>query len=747
MNLNSFFKKLLLSISVTYLATFSGLSQAKKLTIERIYSSPSLKGTSIRGLKISPDGTRVTFLKGKDSDYDRLDLWEYHIKSGKTRLLFDSKDLHSGKENLSDEEKARRERLRFSGSGIVRYQWSQDGKAILFPLAGDVYYYKVGDHKARKIVSTSEFETDVRFSPQGNYISFIREQNIFTLNIKSGEETQLTYDGKEHIKNGMAEFVAQEEMGRMTGYWWSKDESKMAFTRIDESPVEIVTRADIYSDKIMLVEQRYPFAGKDNVKIELAVIALDSKKVKWVDLGKDKDIYLPRVKWTNDNSTLSYQWQSRDQKQLTLKTFDWYSQKNKTLIKEQNHTWLNLNKDLHYLKNGNFIWASEKDGFKHLYLHDANGKLIRQLTEGEWVVDKIENIDEKNEIIYFTGRKDTPLEKHLYSVSIKSSKVNRISKRNGIHNIKFSKDSKNYVDYFSSAKTPPQVSLHNNRGRRLAWLSENKVDKNHPLYEYKEDFIEPEFGSFTLRDTNQGNTRLFYRLYKPSGFDPSKKYPVMVYLYGGPHAQMVSNHWGDNFLQYMAQQGYVVFTVDNRGSNYRGKKFEDGLYRAMGSLEVEDQVNGVRFLHGFSWVDKEKIGVYGHSYGGYMTLMSMFKAGEYFKAGVAGAPVTDWSLYDTHYTERYMGTPNKDSEAYKNASVFPYATQLKGPLLIYHGMADDNVLFKNSTRLYKLLQDNNIQFSVMDYPGKKHSLRGKKTQMHRANMIRTFFDLHFGIER
>jgi len=723
--------------------TCSGLSYAKKLTIERMYSSPSLKGESIRGLKISPDGSRVTFLKGKESDYDRLDLWEYDINSGKTRMLFDSNDLHRGKENLSDEEKARRERLRLSGTGIVSYQWSQDGTALLFPLAGDVYYYEVGQTKARKIVDTSEFETDVRFSPKGNYISFIREQNIFTLNIKSGVETQLTHDGKGTIKNGMAEFVAQEEMGRMTGYWWSKDESKMAFTRVDESPVEIVTRADIYSDKITLVKQRYPFAGKDNVKIDLAVIALDSKKVKWVDLGKDENIYLPRVKWTNDNAKLSYQWQSRDQKNLKLKTFDWHSQNNNTLITEQNDTWLNLHKDLYYLKSGNFIWASEKDGFKHLYLHDVNGNLIRQLTDGEWVVDKIENIDEKNEIIYFTGRKDTPLEKHLYSVSIQSSKTNKISKRSGTHDIKFSKDSKSYVDYFSSATTPPQVSLHNNKGRRLAWLSENKIDKNHPLYDYKKDFIVPEFGSFTTKNS----PRLFYRLYKPSGFDPTKKYPVMVFLYGGPHAQMVTNKWGNDFLQYMAQQGYVVFTVDNRGSNYRGKKFEDGLYRSMGGLEVEDQINGVRFLHTFPWVDKQKIGVHGHSYGGYMTLMSMFKAGEFFKAGVAGAPVTDWSLYDTHYTERYMGDPNKDVEAYKKSSVFPYATQLKGPLLIYHGMADDNVLFKNSTRLYKLLQDNNIQFSVMDYPGKKHGLRGKKTQMHRANMIRAFFDLHFGIER
>ena len=235
---------------------------AKKLTIERMFSSPALQGPSVRGLKISPDGSRVTFLKGKESDYERLDLWEYNIASGATKLLFDSDDLHSGEEVLSDEEKARRERMRLRGSGIVSYQWSKDGKSLLFPLAGDIYYYKVGEKKARKVVSTAEFETDVRFSPKANYISFIREQNLYILNLDSGKEMQLTKDGGGTIKNGMAEFVAQEEMGRMTGYWWSNDESKIAFTRVDESPVEEVTRSEIYADDIKMIKQRYPLQEK-----------------------------------------------------------------------------------------------------------------------------------------------------------------------------------------------------------------------------------------------------------------------------------------------------------------------------------------------------------------------------------------------------------------------------------------------------------------------------------------------------
>ena len=717
---------------------------AKDLTIERIYSSPSLSGPSIRGLKISPDGSRVTFLQGKESDYERLDLWEYNISTGKKELLFDSDDLHSGVEVLSDEEKARRERKRLKGTGIVSYQWSKDGKALLFPLAGDLYYYKLGDKKARKLFESPEFETDSRISPLGNYVSYIREQNLYVFDLAKDKEIQLTQDGGDTLKYGVAEFIAQEEMSRYTGYWWSNDESKIAFTKVDESPVEEVTRSEIYAEEIKTITQRYPSAGTSNVAIELGIIALKDQNLKWVNLGANKDIYLPRVKWTEDSNKLSYQWQSRDQKTLELRVFDWNTQKQSLLIKEQSDTWINLHHDLEFLEDGKrFIWASERDGYKHLYLYQNNGKLIRQLTKGKWIVDELSNIDEKKQTIYFSGRKDTPLERHLYSVSLENGIVNRTSQREGSHYIIFSQDSQNYIDYFSSVTTPPQISLHKASGKLLAWLQENKIDKSHPLFEYKKSWITPKLDSFVSED----KTRLYYRLYKPKNFNPKKKYPVFIYLYGGPLSQQVTNRWSGGVLQYMAQQGYVVFTVDNRGAGGYGKAFEDTLYRAMGSVEVDDQVSGVKFLHTFPWVDRDKIGIFGHSYGGYMTLMAMFKAPEYFKAGVSGAPVTDWALYDTHYTERYMGMPEKDTQAYLDSSVFPYATNLSGPLLIYHGMADDNVLFKNSTKLYKHLQDNNIQFMTMDYPGKKHGIRGKQTQMHRANMIRNFFDLHFGISR
>ncbi|MBN7819530.1 S9 family peptidase [Bowmanella yangjiangensis] len=737
-------KKLATLLALALTGTSLSLS-ADSLSIERIFSSPSLDGDAPIKLRVSPDGSRVTFLKGKETDYERYDLWEYHIESGKTRMLFDSDKLHSGPEQLSDEEKARRERLRLHGSGIVDYQWSDDGKALLFPLAGDVFYYRLGDTQAKRLLQTPEFETDIRFSPKANYISFVREQNLYVLNIKSGEESAITTDGKGPIKYAMAEFVAQEEMGRMTGYWWSPDESQIAYTRIDESPVEEITRSEIYADSIKMITQRYPSTGTPNVKVALAVSSLNDKQPHWVDLGKDDDIYLARVKWQRDSRHLTYQWQSRDQQRLELRRVNTDNWQQKLLLEETASTWVNLQDDLTFLRHSpQFIWSSERDGFKHLYLYKNDGSLLRQLTQGKWVVDDIAAVDETNAWVYFTGRKDTPLEKHLYKVSLNGGEITKVSQRSGFHGISFDRKAQVYIDRFSTINTPPQVSLHKADGNRLAWLAENALDASHPLNPYQQQWVKPSFGSFT---TEQG-VELYYRLYTPQNV--KGKRPAIVYLYGGPHAQVVTNSWAGSrglMFQYWVNQGYVVFSLDNRGSNYRGKAFEDAIYRNMGDVEVQDQIEGVKFLRQLPYVDAQRIGVHGHSYGGYMTLMSMFKAGDYFQAGVSGAPVTDWLLYDTHYTERYMAHPAENAEGYEKSSVFPYAKDLTGDLLIYHGMADDNVLFTHSTRLYKTLQDLAIPFEVMDYPGKKHGIRGKQTQIHLNRTITNFFDRHIGKEK
>ncbi len=743
-----------LSSLACYAATESVTKTTEALTIERIYSSPSLNGQTPKSLKFSPDGSRVTYLQGKADDLNRYDLWEYNLASKENKLLVDSQALFSGKEELSDEEKARRERQRVYGVGIMEYQFSHDGSALLFPLNGDIYYYHLATQAAKRLTQTPGFETDVKFSPQGNYVSYIREQNLYIRHIKSGKERQLTIDGGGVIKNGMSEFVAQEEMDRMTGYWWAPNEQHIAFLRVDETPVQTVIRNEIYADKIDLIEQRYPATGTNNVHIQLAVTDIKGKKIRFVDLeddqgNEDKDIYIPRVKWMPDSENLTYQWQSRNQQKLILRSYNIKKRKQKDLITEESNHWLNLHDDLHFLsKSKSFIWASERDGYKHLYHFDLKGKLISQLTQGNWVVDNLKSVDEENGWVYFTGRADTPLERHLYKVPLSGKnpeQVERLTQRNGFHSITFGNKSAvsglNYIDSFSNISTPKQVSLHKADGEHITWLAQNEVNAAHPVAPYYNDLVMPEFGSLKSDD---GEATLFYKLYKPNNMQPGKKYPVIVKVYGGPHAQRVTNKWqGADMIQYMLQQGYIVFQLDNRGSNYRGTAFEFPIYKKLGQVEVEDQITGVKHLRSLPFVDEKRIGIYGHSYGGYMALMAMFKAGDYFSAGVSGAPVTDWLLYDTHYTERYLAHPKDNAAGYQASSVFPYINGLNGPLMVYHGMADDNVLFTNTTKLIKAMQDENKVFELMTYPGSKHSMRGKKVKVHLNHTIMNFFDRHF----
>ncbi len=738
---SGFFMTSSLSTGLTVLAaaSFSVGVCAKQLELNVLFADPSLSGTAPKSLSYSPDGSRVTYLKGKNTDANRLDLWQYQVKTGKHSVLVDSDSLFSGPETLSDEEKARRERLRLFASGIVSYSWSKDGKALLFPLNGDLYYYDLAKNKARKLTETAEFETDAQISPKGRFVSFVREQNIYVLDLKSGKEQQLTTDGKGTVKNGMAEFVAQEEMARMTGYWWAPDDSKIAFTQFDDVNVPQVLRNEIYADEIKLYNQRYPYAGANNVSIRLGVVALSGQGVNWLDLGQEKDIYLPRVQWTENPNQLTYQWQSRNQQQLELRLVDLTTQQQKTLITEQSKTWLNLHDDLHFFKDKQrLIWASERDGYKHLYLYQLDGGAATQLTSGQWVVNKIESVDEKNGLVYFTGRKDTVLENHLYRLRLKDLHIDRLTTPGASHAVVVAEDGSGFLDSYSAVNSLPKVQLNDNTGKTLTVLEANELTAQHPLTPYWPELVQPRFGTLTAKD---GQT-LHYRVFEPKNLDNNKKHPVIVSVYGGPGAQRVTNSWSgkDLYFHYMAQRGYIVFQLDNRGSENRGKKFEDPIYQQLGVVEIEDQITGVEYLRTLPYVDPKKIGVYGHSYGGYMAIMAMFKASDYFAAGVSGAPVTDWTLYDTHYTERYLGHPAQNAKGYQQSSVFPYSDGLTGSLLIYHGMADDNVLFSNSTKLFSELQQKGKMFEMMTYPGSKHAMFGQQVQTHLHQTITAFFD-------
>jgi dipeptidyl-peptidase 4 len=737
-------------LAAVVLASMVATASGAELTIDRLFDAPALAGPTIVGLKISPDGTRVTYLKGKASDKDRLDLWEYNIHDGQARVLVDSRALAPHDEKLSDEEIGRRERQRTAAlSGILEYTFSPSGDALLFPLGGKLYYYEIAASAKKAVaqpIDTRSFVTDATISPAGGVVAYVRDQNLYVYDVAGKKEKALTTDGGGAIKNGMAEFVAQEEMDRSTGYWWAPDGRHIAFARVDETPIKVTERFEISADNVATFAQRYPATGGPNVLVRLGIANLKNGRVQWIDLGAEHDIYLARVNWLPDGKTLAIQRQSRDQRKLDLLFADIETGKTRPLLTETSKTWIDLNDELTFLKNSReFIWASARDGYTHLYLYDYDGHLIRQLTAGNWVVDDfrkraVKGVDEANRTVYFTATEKSPTERHLYSTSLDTldaHKVHRISQEPGVHGISMSPDTSFYVDDFSSSTQPPQVSLRAPDGTLTAWLLENRLDAQHPMAPYIADNSIPEFGTLTAAD---GQT-LYYRLFKPLHVDPSKRYPAIVDVYGGPGVQRIVDNWnGSSFTQILTRAGYVVFQLDNRGSAFRGTAFQAPIHDQLGVVEVADQVQGARWLGAQSFVDPTRIGVWGWSYGGYMTLMLMFKAPDVFRVGVSGAPVTDFALYDTHYTERYLDRPQDNAAGYAASSVLPYAKDLKGRLLVMHGMADDNVLFLNSTKLFRKLQDLGKPFEVMVYPGAKHGLMRQNDGRHGYKMVKRFFD-------
>lgn len=718
---------------------------AEKLTLEAITGSTPLSGPTLLKPQIAPDGSRVTFLRGKESDRNQLDLWEYDIASGQTRLLVDSRVVLPGPESLSDEEKARRERQRIAAlSGIVDYQWSPDGNALLFPLGGELYLYslgKTGDAAVRKLTHGGGFATDARISPRGGHVSFIRDRNLWVIDLASGREIPLTRDGSATIGNGVAEFVADEEMDRHTGYWWAPDDSTIAFARIDETHVPVQKRYEVYPDRTEVVEQRYPAAGDTNVAVKLGVIAPRAgAQPRWLDLGADPDIYLARVNWRGPQK-LTFQRQSRDQHRLDLIEVDLASGQQRTLITEISKTWVPLHNNLHFLEDGRFLWSSQRSGFEHLYLASEDGKSLRPLTSGDWIVDRLLAVDEQAGKVFFSASRESPLESHVYSVPLEGGEIARLSKAPGMHTASFALNAAVYVDSWSSPQTPPQLELFRADGEKIATLLNNDLaDATHPFARYREALRPVEFGTLLAAD---GMTPLHYSLIRPAGFDTARRYPVVVYVYGGPAAQTVTRAWPSRadalFNQYLAQQGYVVFSLDNRGTPRRGETFGGALYRKQGTVEVDDQLRGIEWLKSQSFVDPARIGVHGWSNGGYMTLMLLTGHSDAYACGVAGAPVTDWGLYDSHYTERYMNLPKANPDGYRQARVSSHLDGLASRLLLIHGMADDNVLFTHSTQLMSELQQRGKPFELMTYPGAKHGLTGKDA-LHRYRLTEDFFN-------
>lgn len=711
-------------------------SKQGELTLGRVFGSPDLSGSQPRGLRLSPDGTLLTSLRPRADERERLDLWARDTRTGEERMLVDSKKVGSGAE-LSEAEKMQRERARIGGSkGIVAYDWAPDGKSILVPLDGDLYLANL-DGTVRRLTNTPGGELNPIVSPKGGYVSFVRDQNLWAMPLGGGEARALTKEGGGTVHFGEAEFVAQEEMHRFTGYWWSPDERYIAVERFDEAPVKVAVRAAIGAAGTKVYEQRYPAAGTPNALVDLYVMKADGSGRVKVDLGTNPDIYLARVDWTPDGSAMLVQRESRDQKTLDMLRVDPKTGKSTVLFTERSgdRSWLNLSDAYRPMKDGSLIWRSERDGYGHLY-HFANGQWT-QLTKGPWVVTNLVGVDEAKGRLYFTGLKDDVLEQHLYAVDIAQPNViTRLTERGYTNSATMDSSASRFIVSRSSPSQPTQVYLADTTGKRLSWINENAIVAGHPYAPYLASHRETKFGTIKADD----GTTLYWEMITPK-LEPGKRYPVFFQHYGGPGTgQQVTRGWQGALPQYLVDQGWIFFQIDNRGSYNRGKAFEDAIYHAMGTVEVADQLAGANYLKTLPFVDPARIATYGWSYGGYMSIKMLEKTPGVYAAAVSGAPVTDWQLYDTHYTERYLGDPRTDPQSYATSQAITDAANIRDPLMLIHGMADDNVFLDNSTAFASEMQKTDTPFEMMLYPGQTHRVGGPGVSEHLWHTILNFLD-------
>lgn len=734
--------------STLLLSAGSALAQqapSNILTPERVFSSPSLNGPVAKGVSLSPDGQLVAFLRSREDDVDVQDLWAAPTGPGEPYKLIDARALVPDAGELSEAEKARRERMRISARGVVDYSWDQQGRYILAPLEGDIFLASRADGQVRRLTETPADEIDAKVSPKGGFVSYVRDQNLVVYDLASGQETAITDDGAGLISWATAEFIAQEEMDRDTGYWWSPDERYIALTRVNESPVDVVPRFEITGGGATMVEQRYPRAGRPNALVELYVHDRQSGQRIKVDLGANTDIYLARVNWSGDGKTLYVQRQSRDQKMLDLLSVDPATGASRVILSQKADAWVDLNDDFRVLPDGRFIWSNEDSGWRHLYLYDRNGRRLRAITRGDYPVKHLDGVNEQTGDVYFTASmrdgKELPVEQQMFRASLnRTVDPVAVTPGGGWWSVSVNGPATAYVGNYSDPATPPQSALYRIDGQRIRWIEENRLDAAHPFAPYVSRLRAPEFGTMQ----SHGQT-LVWRMTTPPDFDPSKKYPVVMQVYGGPGTGAgVQKSWQPLTNQLLTEAGYIVFRVDNRGEGDRSQAFETSIYRRLGIPAVEDQAQAAQWLKTLPYVDPDHIAVMGWSFGGFLSLLTLTDKDANLASALAGAAPTQWGLYDTHYTERYMSTPQDNPDGYAETDILPRLDNLTGRLLLLHGMADDNVIFGNATRVIDALQAKSVPFEMMLYPGQRHGVRGDPRQLQQWRTYLDFLDRTIG---
>ncbi|MCS7077577.1 MAG: S9 family peptidase [Bacteroidia bacterium] len=630
---------------------------------------------------------------------------------------------------------------------IEDYTFNNDENKILIKTEPDRIYrrstkynFYVVDIKTQKasILSKNGKQMHATFSPNSQMVAFVRDNNIYIKDLSNEKEIQVTKDGKLNaIINGSADWVYEEEFSMSKAFEWSPDGQKIAFIRFDESKVKefsMTIWGRLYPEEYKF---KYPKAGESNALVTVWVYDVKSKKLTQIDTGKETDVYIPRIYWTKDGR-LAFLRLNRLQNEINLFLADPKTGKTTLILQEKSDTYIDLNNTdfLRFLNNGKeFIWGSEREGFIQLYLYDIQGNLIRRITDNKGDVTNLSFVDEVKRCIYYISAEVSPLERHLFRIDFEGKNKVQLSTQAGTNSVNISEDGQYFILMHSAVDSPLRATLHTSEGAIIRTL-ENNEELRKRLQEYS--FSPKEFFKF---NTTQ-NVELNGWMIKPKNFDVSKKYPVIMFVYGGPGNQTVENMYdGFDFFWYqtLVQRGYIVVSVDNRGTDGRGAAFKKATYKNLGKLECEDQIEVAKYLSAQSWVDGKRIGIWGWSFGGYLTSLCMTKGADYFKAGIAVAPVTNWRYYDTIYTERFLQTPQLNPAGYDDNSPITHAAKLKGKYLIIHGTADDNVHFQNAVDFIDALIKANVQFESFYYPNRNHGIYGGNTRYHLYKMMTNFW--------
>ena len=706
-------------------------AQWKDLTLEDVFKKSPFEYASIGQWKWLPDTDDYLFFK-MDTTIKARSLYQYSLTSGDTSLFlsgdkfaFDGQTLHLVDYTIHP--KSEKILLVTEQQRI----WRHSRSAVL-------YLYDMNSEIVMKVADGNRLR-NVKFSPDGESVAYLKnDNNLYAYHINDDKEIRLTKDGSLNILNGHFGWVYEEEFGSYDAYRWSPDSKSIAFVREDQTYVKQFPMMDELYDYPVVKYHHYPKVGESNPVLNIGVVNVNTKRTKWLDLSASEEMYHPRMKWLESSQTESGKQElvvtriNRHQNRLELLRYDVKKGTGSLFWTDESEAWVDLTEDLFFLKDGSFITLSENSGYQHIYHFDRLGRLINAITSGDWEVSRIASLDEDNGKIYFGGKKESAIESNLYLVNIDGSDFKLLSNNLGSHRSIFSPSNLYFIDYYSASNTPTEITLNNSDGSRVMDLA---VTDRSQFEEY--GFSKTEFIQIP---TSDNGTLLNAMITLPRDFDPNKKYPVIVFGYSGPGSQVVVNRQGRGLWnRYMNQEGFITFSIDPRGTGGRGTEFKYLAYKDIGKWVAHDQVEGAKYLSSLPYVDGSRIGIWGWSGGGYMTALCMTKGAPYFKVGVAVASVTDTRLYDTIWTERYMGLLPENEAGYDSASVLNYADKLQGKLLLVHGTGDDNVHPQNSTQLLDEFVKVNKQADMLLYANRNHGIRGGNTTFHLWTKITNYF--------